>query len=77
MVVFADLFAGLLLMVGGGVLIVASRSIADFTEQVDAIGSTHSAAETEAAWWKVALYRAVFAFLVLIGLVIFLGSLFR
>ncbi|MEF8881088.1 MAG: hypothetical protein V5A34_01005 [Halapricum sp.] len=77
MVVFADLFAGLLIMLAGGVLIVGARSIADVTEKLDAIGSTHSAAETEAAWWKVSLFRVVAAFLVLLGLVIFLGSLLR
>lgn len=76
MLVFS-LFAGLLIVLLGGVLIVAARSIADFTEKLDAIGSTHSAAKTEAAWWKVSLYRVVGAFLVFLGLVFFVGGLFR
>lgn len=77
MVVIADAAMGLLVMLAGGVLLAGARQIADFSEKMDAIGSTHSAAETEAAWWKVSLYRVVAAFVVFLGLIFFVGGLTR
>lgn len=73
MVALAEVAGGALLVLAGVVLIATGRSIADLSEKLDAIGSTNPIDETEAAWWKVALFRTVGVVVVLIGLV-FVGA---
>ncbi|CCQ33178.1 hypothetical protein HTIA_1040 [Halorhabdus tiamatea SARL4B] len=64
-----------MVMFAGVASIVGARSIADLSEAVDAIGSTHSVAETEAAAWKVSSYRYFGAFAVFFGLLFVLAGL--
>ncbi|WEL20520.1 hypothetical protein [Halorhabdus sp. BNX81] len=75
MVDIAEVALGLGLTLAGVASIVGARSIADLSEQLDAIGSTHSAAETEAAPWKVSMYRYSGAFIAFLGLLFVLAGL--
>lgn len=60
---------GLLAVLVGAALYWFARPLARFSEQLDAIGSTTSTEEVEAARWKVVLYSAVSLLVAIAGLV--------
>lgn len=53
----STLFVGLLLVVVGSLVASYARPLTDFTEKLDAIGSTNRVSETRAADWNVAITR--------------------
>jgi len=68
-------FLGFVLVVFGAVSFRYARSITRFGEQMDAIGSTTSMSEVEAADWNVALTKVVSALLAVVGLGMIAGAL--
>lgn len=65
----STLLVGLLMVACGSLVAYYARPVTDFTEKLDAVGSTNRVSETRAADWNVAITRNLGLLAVAVGAV--------